>query len=124
MDIDNSVHYGVNEPEADAEWDALVPNDGVVELDGEIYTISMFHQLRCLNVIRLALRERGDRGPTDLDRHCLNYLRQMFLCRGDTHMEMIGGVAKHGEDYTNEFVCNDWRAVYDEIETVTSNTRQ
>jgi len=36
----------------------------------------MFHQIHCLQMIRLALIH----GPNDHSGHCLNFLRQAILC--------------------------------------------
>lgn len=97
----------------------MVPGDGLVYL-GEHkrpFTVSMFHQMRCLDVIREELvRERvGDSDvPSPLTRHCLNYVRQMVLCRGDMHLEAFQYPNnKDPIDKEGLYECRDWEAVYD-----------
>ncbi|KAF7792948.1 hypothetical protein EIP86_004051 [Pleurotus ostreatoroseus] len=104
-----------------AEWAAMIPGDGLVYL-GEHkrpFTISMFHQLRCLDIIRADLvRERsGDADlPSALTRHCLNYMRQIVLCRGDTYLESFQYPNnKDPIDKEALYECRDWEAVYDEV---------
>lgn len=78
----------------------------------------MFHQLRCLAVIR----ERIINLPTDtaileaapdlLLHHCINYIRQMVLCRADVTLEQAytppTGVKNNAQ------ICNNWERVYQE----------
>ncbi|KAI0371485.1 hypothetical protein BV20DRAFT_1051511 [Pilatotrama ljubarskyi] len=57
MYFEPTVHYQLNSTEADAEWAALTPlNDGIVYAGSERqpYLLSIFHQLRCLDVLRRA----------------------------------------------------------------------
>jgi len=143
MNIEPTTHYQLSGPSADAEWDALAPNDGMLHLGPHRhpYSISLFHQLRCLDIIRLQLRLqlniiasttadqpgessaspalRGDThdGDDKLGRHCLNYMRQMVLCRADLAVDPVLGreldAARVRPD-TNQ--CVDWRRVYEELE--------
>ena len=52
-----------------------------------------------------------------LSRHCLNYMRQMVLCRADLALDPVLGIglgeARVRPD-TNQ--CVDWRRVYEELE--------
>lgn len=115
MNIEDTLHYGITEPAADVEWTELTPNDGLVKVNNETYTIALFHQLRCLDIIRQAVRDRTTSRPGELERHCLNYLRQSLLCRGDIHMEITGGPLHRTEVFQDSFVCNNWESVYDSI---------
>jgi len=115
IEFDQTLHYGLDNA---AEWAALSPNDGVIYLgkDHEPYTVSMLHQLKCMDVIRAQLVEH-DPERNDLARHCMNYVRQTTLCRGDDNLEpyqypsRIEGLDKH-----NIRKCFDWNAVYDAVE--------
>ena len=83
------------------------------------HTIAMFHQLRCLDVLReqilLPLEDRN----IPRSQHCLNYLRQMILCRGDMHLESFRaqtGTARETVERRGTYRCRDFRAVYNAIE--------
>lgn len=109
-------HYGVAEPEADDEWNALTPNDGIIYLGTEKrpFSLSMFHQLRCLDIIRKSLRDRASKAPSELDGHCLNYLRQMILCSGGTEVDLFAGPTGQIPIYSMR-TCNNWNAVYSKV---------
>lgn len=115
MNIEDTVHYGIFEPAADMEWAELVPNGGLVEVNNETYTIALFHQLGCLDVVRRALRDRLTYKAGELERHCLNYLRQTLVCRSDIHVEVLGGPLSHTEAIQDTFICNDWESVYNSV---------
>ncbi|KAI0697362.1 hypothetical protein BC835DRAFT_1249712, partial [Cytidiella melzeri] len=116
----HSIRYGLDTPSGIAEWSSLVPGDGVVHLGEhkQPYTISMFHQLKCLDILRGELvrdREHSE-GASELSRHCLNYMRQMIMCRGDTYLEpFIHPNHKDPIEMQNIYECKDWGVVYDEV---------
>ncbi|PIL37559.1 hypothetical protein GSI_01253 [Ganoderma sinense ZZ0214-1] len=118
MYFEPTVHYELNTTAADAEWVALFPYDGIVRIgeDREPYTISMFHQLRCLDVIRRAYIAREGltpEGPSAVSLHCLQYLRQMILCRRDLRLEpVIDTEGPHAVQPWGTMTCKDWTAVY------------
>lgn len=116
MSIEDSVHYRISEPVADAEWAELIPNGGLVQVNNETYTITLFHQLRCLDIVRKGLRDRMTSHPGELERHCVNYLRQTLTCRGDVHMEILGGPLSHTQAIQDSFVCNDWERAYNNFD--------
>ena len=121
MYFEPTVHYELNTTTADAEWAALFPHGGVVRIGDpehrEPYTISMFHQLRCLDVIRRAYVARealSPEGPSAVSLHCLQYLRQMVLCRRDTRLEpVVDPTGPHAVQPWGTMVCKDWTKVYD-----------
>jgi hypothetical protein len=90
MMVENSVRYQPHAREAADEFANLFPSGGHLVHMGEDqrpFTVSMFHQLRCLEVVR---KEYADRtGPSPLARHCLNYLRQSILCLADNRIEPV-----------------------------------
>ncbi|TFK18157.1 hypothetical protein FA15DRAFT_675514 [Coprinopsis marcescibilis] len=122
MTFDNPKHFQLDEEDGGAEWAAIVPGgDGIVYLGPEKhpYTISLFHQLRCLDIIRQeTIKDRQpDEGPSDLGRHCLNYIRQMVTCRGDLEIESFQFAShKNPIDQRGVYECKDWEAVYHEVE--------
>jgi len=109
-------HYGVAEPEADDEWNALTPNNGIIYLGAEKrpFSLSMFHQIRCLDIIRKSVRDRASKRPSDLDTHCLNYLRQMVLCSSGTEVDPVAGSNGNQPVYSMR-TCNNWNAVYSKV---------
>ena len=127
--MENTVHYDLGTDLGILEWNnATLPGpnyDGVVWLTVEggerkPFTFSLFHQLRCLNIVRESLMARRRPPyiePNRLAVHCVNYLRQMVLCRADLTLES----ARHPvgpntvvSDVTH--VCRDWSVIWDEVE--------
>ena len=120
------VYYTSHYPYDTAEWaaafTALLPPTGyLLYLDEpsapaprrpKAYTVTLFHQLKCLDVIRAQYASPEDtRLP--LTNHCLNYLRQTVLCRPNLGVEPATnseGTAVRGYDT----VCRDWTKVYEE----------
>lgn len=90
MHVHNTVNYQLNGSKADAQWSSMIPNGhGIVRLgpEREPFMLSIYHQLRCLDIIRQAY-VRGEAGDTTLkpaSEHCLNYIRerQSFLFFAD-----------------------------------------
>ncbi|PPR07509.1 hypothetical protein CVT24_006878 [Panaeolus cyanescens] len=104
-----------------AEWDVAVPGDsGVVYLGPhkQPYTVGLMHQLKCLDILRqetIKEREPGEK-PSELGRHCLNYVRQTMLCRGDSQIESFDYANHlHPVDWRGIYECRDWEAVYNAV---------
>ncbi|CAL1715779.1 unnamed protein product [Somion occarium] len=99
MASDASNRYQFNTTDGKAEWASLVPGDGVVHLE--------------------IVRDRSTPGPgeyTELARHCLNYIKQMMLCRADAYLEPFWYDNHNGPiDLYSFYECKDWGAVYGEI---------
>ncbi|RDX40730.1 hypothetical protein OH76DRAFT_1467425 [Lentinus brumalis] len=101
-----------------AQWAPLFPDGGIIHLGpGRTpYTVSMMHQLRCLNAVRDQLTRPIRERDAELTRHCLNYLRQMVTCRGDLQVDPyqyahnINAVHPHAMRR-----CKDWGAVYEKV---------
>ncbi|KAL0573265.1 hypothetical protein V5O48_008692 [Marasmius crinis-equi] len=86
MSMENSVHFAYNTDLGANEWNATLPSGSGRLLLGPPdeetpQTISLFHQLRCLDIIRhsiMAFRDVETRqAPEKVAHHCMNYLRQM-----------------------------------------------
>lgn len=126
--VEDSEHYLIS-PEntstsedrfyVDAEWASLFPcGDSFIRpaTHGRQFTISMFHQLHCINNIRLALARRPL--PLAHIHHCMNYLRQMILCASNMQLEPLSRrlmeksnlMAVDGLGLTH--MCRDWSMVY------------
>jgi hypothetical protein len=129
LPMENTVHYDLGTDLGILEWNnGTLPgpnHDGIVWLtmkggERKPFTFSLFHQLRCLNIVRESLMARRNpphTEPSRLATHCMNYLRQMVLCRADLTLES----ARHPvgpntvvSDVTH--VCRDWSVIWDEVE--------
>ncbi|KAI0077300.1 hypothetical protein K474DRAFT_1596295, partial [Panus rudis PR-1116 ss-1] len=128
MASDASRRYQFNTSDGIAEWKSLVPGDGVVYLGKEQrpFGVSMMHQLGCLDVLREEIvrpREESrlsgsenDGSNMALARHCLNYIKQMMLCRADSQLEPFWYNNNHGPvDLYGFYECKDWTAVHQAI---------
>lgn len=122
MDVHNTEHYQLNGSQADAQWEALIPaNGGLVRLGphNELFMVSMYHQLKCLDIIRRHYVEgsMGKAGTPPVTRHCLNYLRQMVLCRGDRRLECVVDLdGDHIVQVRGTQTCRDWTHVYERLQ--------
>lgn len=125
--VGDTVHYQLERTkESDEEWDRLLPSGGHLvhvqsddSVSPETFTVTLFHQLKCLDVLRkeyICRTERQSCSETDaLAQHCLNYLRQSILCNLDSGLEStrnVQGLVTRGYDT----VCKDWTKLYDEAE--------
>ena len=118
MNIEATRHYQLSGHNADAEWAALVPNNGTLHLGPQRrpFSISLFHQLRCLDIIRRDVIEALPQEESKLSRHCLNYMRQMVLCRTDLAVDPVLGRELEAEVRPETNQCVDWRPVYQKLE--------
>jgi len=119
MNIEPTKHYQLSGPTADAEWAALAPHNGILHLGPQRrpYSVSLFHQLRCLDIIRRDIAvESLPPEESKLSRHCLNYMRQMVLCRADLAVDPVLGRGLEARVRADTNQCVDWRRVYEELE--------
>ncbi|KAL0961076.1 hypothetical protein HGRIS_006059 [Hohenbuehelia grisea] len=80
----------------------------------------MFHQLRCLDILRKAIvtvdaQAQFPARDMELSQHCVNYLRQMVLCRTDMEREVVIG-KDAPESFPSLYECRDWTVVYKAVE--------
>ncbi|KAJ7220015.1 hypothetical protein GGX14DRAFT_432783 [Mycena pura] len=125
--IHDTVRYQLDTNDGAAEWAASFPGNGMIYLGEQCrpFSISMFHQIRCLDTLRKAfvgVRSRNVSAASDgevaidwdLTQHCLNYLRQMVFCRGHPYLDpVLGYPVPNAHPDTDQ--CNDWGVVYDEV---------
>ncbi|KAE9393395.1 hypothetical protein BT96DRAFT_978962 [Gymnopus androsaceus JB14] len=131
MSMEETTHYQLDSPEADAEWKSLYPGEGVVYLpvlEEDIdygmsndhqkalpFTLSMFHQLQCLDIVRKEIvRHHKDTlaSPSavvssQLAHHCINHLRQMALCRSDMYLSPVIAAPEPKAYALETYECND-----------------
>ncbi|KAF9557474.1 hypothetical protein CPC08DRAFT_710372 [Agrocybe pediades] len=122
MRFEDTVRFSFEDDEtSNLEWDSLSPGRGLIYL-GEHkrpFSTSMFHQLRCISIIRTqAIRnitkDNDTSSASSVGFHCLNYLRQMVLCRSDRAIAPISAFPEKVMDY-DYAQCRDWTAVYDAV---------
>ncbi|GJJ06127.1 hypothetical protein Clacol_000316 [Clathrus columnatus] len=85
---------------ADDDWGTLfpTPNEGFIQIgpDKRWFIPAMYHQLHCLDAIRVAFVLNGSYAAMHTQ-HCLRYLRQAVLCGADMTLEETKFVEnKHG----------------------------
>ncbi|KAH7869184.1 uncharacterized protein C8R40DRAFT_1014129, partial [Lentinula edodes] len=116
----SSVHYKVDDGESDDEYAHLLPPDGhtihITTSSGilETHTVTLFHQLKCLDIIRKEYAYSHPSTP-ELTQHCLTYLHQTILCRPYFGLEVTKNVAATARK-SRELVCRNWEAVYEEAQ--------
>ncbi|KAK5679722.1 hypothetical protein LTS10_007670 [Elasticomyces elasticus] len=150
----NDLFSGPASPERDEAWSLIAPlGDGFILLPnstaqgiydlplgqstsrGQIYDISVFHQLHCLANIRrhlFAMKTALDEADQhelsahalqphdDHVYHCFDYIRQALMCAGDTTIEWPrtetdgSRFAVDGWGITHE--CKDWSAIMEFME--------
>ncbi|EPQ61277.1 hypothetical protein GLOTRDRAFT_30602 [Gloeophyllum trabeum ATCC 11539] len=117
MATDDMEHYSINSSTSDAEWAPLFPDGGGFVFLGpqnRPFGVSMFHQFHCLEDLWHAMVARKRSQHTT---HCLAYLRQMILCRGDLRIEpLIPPYPLKQVDSTANRTCQDWSLVYRALE--------
>jgi hypothetical protein len=124
--MEDTVHYALDTPLGRAEWRARLPaGDGLLRLgpSGRVFTLGLFHELRCLDTIRFALDDifsHPERATPDEDsqpplvKHCMDYLRQMVLCHADLTLLNIKSVLGQAHSQTSDIThtCKDFSAVF------------
>ncbi|KAG2749192.1 hypothetical protein P692DRAFT_20832869 [Suillus brevipes Sb2] len=120
MRVDQTAHYRADTDEGGEEFEKLIPRGGhTVRInntetgESHVYTVTLFHQLKCLGIIRDNYAAK--RAPSSITRHCMNYLRQSILCQANIKIEPVVnnlGTAVRGY----ETVCRDWTKVYEEVD--------
>ncbi|TBU27423.1 hypothetical protein BD311DRAFT_760385, partial [Dichomitus squalens] len=105
MSFEESVRYGIHEPEADLEWlyTATREDQGNVVLgpNNRFLNVALTHQLHCLRAIRKALDADDVLPNVHHSEHCLSVLRQLTLCAADSTLEAGDSFARN---FTNERV--------------------
>lgn len=85
-------HYAMK---SDADWKSMYPLPGMgftpLGPNNRTFMVSMYHQLHCLDVIRVGFVVNGSNAYHHTE-HCLRYLRQILLCKADTTLEDADGL--------------------------------
>lgn len=121
--FEETVHFGFHDTETSKrEWYQQLPLGSVAVRQGphnRLFAVAMFHELHCYRLMHQVLVDRDKRALGHIT-HCVNYLRQLYLCRADITRE--SGDIVFARNFTQERqgparVCKDWRAVYDHMTT-------
>ncbi|OBT83000.1 hypothetical protein VE02_08257 [Pseudogymnoascus sp. 03VT05] len=136
------VNAGSGTPGNRSVWDMLFPlGAGFVEVQKpwnyglrggfpvrdtkvptEIYSISMFHQLYCLSILRDAFGRDRDVSEHQAAEnnlgHCFDYLRQAIMCTGDTTLETAlvnadGEMVPGFDGWGDVHECRSYEAIFD-----------
>jgi len=127
LSYENTVHYPFDTEFGDEEWNTTLPTGGALLHLGSSFrpfTLGMFHEIRCLNIIRKTLAnyyaDSTDNAAiehSELAQHCMNYLRQMVLCRSSLNLEPVRAAkGNHVTVWDITHTCRDWEAVYEAAE--------
>lgn len=82
--------------------------------NSRLFAIAMFHQLHCVATLRGALMHGLTEDDIPHVAHCVNYLRELFLCSADSTLEPGDFATRNYTMYRMGYtrVCRDWSAVY------------
>ncbi|CCM06170.1 uncharacterized protein FIBRA_08411 [Fibroporia radiculosa] len=126
MTLHETVHYPLNtsDPLSDTEWRSLAirPHGfGTPRLgpDHRMFVVTFFHQLHCIWKFHYTLLTPGHPGSSpDHDYHCLNYLRQTFMCESAESLELGDFMERdfEKERIGDTLVCKDWQKLYENLE--------
>ncbi|KAF8850044.1 hypothetical protein BDZ45DRAFT_770933, partial [Acephala macrosclerotiorum] len=122
-----SVYKGTPRKELDDAWDGLSPGSSAyyvviqipVAFGGGYYaTLEVFHQLHCLNLVRMATykehydHENAFGDPAGWLRkhidHCIDMLRQRLMCTADIGLVTGVWVESYGEPYPDFSTQHQW----------------
>lgn len=125
--LSETVRFQLDTEEGMAEFAHLLPSGGHLvyihsstntTVDPEPYTVTLFHQLRCLDVLRQGYTGLPEKlSSSGLLHHCMNYLRQTILCR--PRLLLVKQAVLPRRRVSNmgfESTCANWEAVYEEAE--------
>ncbi|KAF8987613.1 hypothetical protein BDQ17DRAFT_1483898 [Cyathus striatus] len=126
LSLQESVHYNLNnsDPVSEEEWISIISHPfglGRVHLgpNNRLFNNVFWHQLHCIREMDRAMKNRQDPHATPAHiRHCLNYLRQSFLCDADYALEW-GDIMQRDFDQQrleDTRVCRDWDVVFHHLE--------
>ena len=87
---------------------------------------AFFHQFHCVRGLYRSIVYPGQhddvnflKAPDEHVQHCLNYLRQMFLCNPSDMLEKGDFMDSTFDDGAigSDLVCQDWELLFDEMNT-------
>jgi Mycotoxin biosynthesis protein UstYa len=117
MVAEETVHYGIDTPEGMEDWATTQVDGGGFMTVGPPrrgFSVSMFHQLHCLRLVRWALGGKYHAKAWGHVQHCLNYLRQDIICDSDVTLEPADILERdyEAERFGSVHICRNWEALY------------
>lgn len=119
--VEETTRYNYSTPEATAEGRRGFPRgSGSFRLNGDNRAVflSMYHQLHCVETMGQELIKTNKSHWPHLQ-HCLNFLREIALCRPDLTLE-AGDFTQRNfrtERMGATHVCRDWTTLHDIADT-------
>ncbi|KAI5859360.1 hypothetical protein GGS23DRAFT_324151 [Durotheca rogersii] len=134
-DLHYYMHFNASFPrgsnaESDALWSSLFPEKlGFIQhpkLAPDVAGIAVFHELHCLNILRMAYfasldgkleemgkedQEANHRTSHHHIRHCFEYLRQSLICLADTNLEEFNYTARGVSGWETERTCRNFEGL-------------
>jgi len=115
--VEETRRYNLSTTEGKDEWAKSYPHgSGSYRLaaDSRAVFLAMFHQLHCVETFGKQVIQTGQESWPHLQ-HCLNYLREMALCRPDLTLEPGDFTKRDFEMYRSPslHVCRDWEVASD-----------
>ncbi|KAH8802291.1 hypothetical protein DL96DRAFT_1451989, partial [Flagelloscypha sp. PMI_526] len=119
MTLRDTIHLPLNasDPDTATQWATMVETPGGhgrmrLGPGKRVFVLSWYHQIHCLWKFQVGLLNRNDSDTTAGHiAHCLNYLRQTFLCDASTALE-DGDFVKHvvagAVIEAGDAICKDW----------------
>lgn len=124
--FENTSAFPISGPTAIEEWRSIYPKGfGFVRLGNEsrLLCVAMFHELHCIEKMRIFLDNPWNKAVAfPHQQHCMNYLRQLFLCKADMTLEPIeiedssspvDLAMKSGMGVVRS--CGDWKRLYENV---------
>lgn len=117
MRIEESVHYNARLPENTKEWEFLAPyGEGRYRTtdDQQFLFSTMIHQIHCVQMFANDVIQSSEKHIPHV-RHCLNFLREMALCRPDLTLEPGDFTKRNFTEDRHGAVhqCRDWQGIHD-----------
>ena len=124
--------FPISGPGATEKWESIYPPGyGFVRLgdSARLLCVAMFHQLHCIEKMRIFLDNPNDTHVGfPHQQHCMNYLRQSFLCKTDLTLEPldmdaldINTIYADDLDISSRsgsgvaHICGDWETTYEVV---------
>jgi len=124
--LQESVRYNLNASDliSSAEWETFNGYPGGygrahLGPNRRSFLMTFYHQLHCIRELQKALVDRSNTSATSHHvNHCIQYLRQTFLCGAADMLEKGDFILKDYkvERVGSELVCLDWEAVYGKLD--------
>jgi len=119
MSMFEGTHFQLNASDhaSDREWRSIYSGPYTMHLGSEerIFLIALYHETHCLRAMEHAfLHPESLAYKPQHIQHCLNYLRQHFLCVADDQLErddFLNWDVRIGSVYVDDKVCRDWGRV-------------